>query len=151
MMPIVRPAACAGAPRPDSTNGLAAAPPKKVLRERVLREMERVIIDNTPSLAAAFPPPAMGKKSSVRKKGLRRGLKARATRSSFPSSLLLGFRPWKLRDLGGAGAVKTAGIARQHGAEIETGAAPLIEQRALFDRAQMMIHDLDGGIRIAGA
>src|ERR1700721_1188734 len=49
MMPIVRPAACAGAPRPDSTNGLAAAPPRKVLRERVLREMERVIIDNTPS------------------------------------------------------------------------------------------------------
>jgi len=57
MMPIVRPAACAGALRPDSTKGLAAAPPKKVLRE-----MERVIIDNTPSLAAAFPPPAMGKK-----------------------------------------------------------------------------------------
>src|SRR5580692_5265503 len=89
MMPMVRPAACAGAPRPDSTNGLAAAPPRKVLRERVLREMERVIIDNTPSWPWHCRRRRWGRKFGEEKKP-RRALRRERQDHRFPLAFGLG-------------------------------------------------------------
>src|ERR1700759_1659416 len=54
MMPMVRPAARAGVPRPERTKGAAAAPPRK-LPSKVLREREGLVIGNTPSVPRAWP------------------------------------------------------------------------------------------------
>src|SRR5437899_11899023 len=54
MMPTVISAARAGAPRPDSTKGLAATPPRKLRREN-----ECVVMGNTPWLAVASRRTAM--------------------------------------------------------------------------------------------
>src|ERR1700733_7530546 len=91
MMTMVRTAACAGALSPDSTNGLAAAPPRKVLRDKVLREIERVVIGKPPSWLAALAQQAMRENVSARRseKGLRR--ERQDHRLHHPFRLAFGF------------------------------------------------------------
>src|SRR6266851_4011633 len=125
MMPTVMSAPRAAPPRLERTNGLAAAPPRKVRRES-----ECLIMNNLPD---GRSPAGAVRTMLVRSFGRRR------------------FSPRQPRDLRRVACVRGLGVARQHRAEIELRVAALIQQRAVLDRTKMMVHDGDGGVGIAPA
>src|ERR1700759_1727657 len=77
MMPIVRSAACAGAFKPESAKGLAAAPPRKVLRE-----IERMVMSKPPACLAAGARQAV-KDNSIKGRKIRKSAKAEVMGSSM--------------------------------------------------------------------
>src|SRR5450631_1812540 len=124
-MPTVMSAARAGPPRPERTSGLAAAPPRKVRRES-----ECLVMDNLPD--------------------------GRSPAGAVSTRLMLSFgrrrlSPRQSCDLWRMAGIHGLGVARQHRAEIEWRIAALVEQRAVLDRAEMMVHHGNGGVRIAPA
>src|ERR1700686_3358692 len=107
MMPTVISAARAGPPRLERTNGLAAAPPRKVRRES-----ECLIMGNLPD--GRSPAGAAGANLWGRPFGRRR------------------VSPRQPRVLRRVACVRGLGVARQHRAEIELRVTALIQQRAVF-------------------
>src|ERR1700681_3948439 len=129
-MPTVIPAAWTGPPRPERMNGLAAAPPRKVRRESGCLVMN-TLLDGRALASAAW----------MMKLTLVNG--PRSFRCPCLSSR-------QLRNLCAAG-ILGHGVARQHRAKIELRSAIPIQQCAVLDGAEMMVHHGDRGIGIVPA
>src|ERR1700738_2971035 len=125
MMPTVMSAARTGPPRPERTNGLAAAPPRNVRRESGC-----LIMDDLPD---------------------GRSLCGAAYMMLLRSFRRPRFSPRQPRDLWRVAGIRGLGVVRQHRTEIESLFAALIQQRAVLDRPEMMVHHGDGGVGIAPA
>src|SRR5258708_4121465 len=129
-MPTVISAARAGPAMPETTNRLAPSPPRNARRES-----ESLVMDNLLD----------GRNVAERNPG------GRAYLMLLPSFRRPRFPFRKRRNLRWVAGIPDLGIARQHRPEIEFRVAALIQQRAMFHGAEMMIHHGDRSIGIAAA
>src|SRR5260370_21613342 len=130
MMPTVISAARAGPAMPETTNGLAAAPPRNARRES-----ESLVMDNLLD----------GRNVAERNPG------ERAYLMLLPSFRRPRFAFGQRRNLRWVAGIPHLRIARHHRPETEFRVATLIQQRALFHRADTMIHHRERTIPTSAA